>query len=373
MKNQFTTSYNILSGSLRPWLPENQDNEKFIHLLSTKIRSCKDDPQSFFKELGKAYTNLNISIEEKVLLEFSELATIQPNPDFLNINRSIDRSDYFNKQTEFYTYLIKNEYFSILNGIYTDILPLDEDDAKYKLYHIAKQIEELITHTVNVSDHDKSTNYIIDLLKLHLFNIYFELQRLFPDIIDFEVLSQNEVLHLISPDYEKERANPKSLAFYLDKYLQNIESKSVSAQPTTHAQEKEKEKKKDKDKPVFNVKKEDFRPGYRGKLSYDDILKKDKFALLEKHLFEYEFIDQDYNFTNKHERKKHLAAIIRLLISKDYFQKKNFKSRRKEFEPAKYRQYLDHRYNVNTSQQFSRIKSEDIEHIKTKYYWLNKI
>lgn len=367
MKHFFAASYHILSGSLRPWLPENKDDEKFS-LLITKIRNHKDDHQTFFKELGKAYKSLKIEIEAEVLTEFKELQIILPDPDLTRIHTSIDQPSFFDKKTEFYSSLLKNEYFAIINGIYNSIKTLEDEDAKYKLYHFFKKIEELAALTTSISDQSSSTIFIINLLKLHLFSIHNELKRIFPDIIDFDVSSQNEILYQISPDFESEKDKSNSLAFYLNLYINSIEStKESTPPPPLKTQDKE------EIPPKFVTIQKDFRPGYRGKLSYDDILKKQQFTRLEEHLYEYEFIDLDYNFKNKHERKKHLAAIIKILISKDYFKKKNMKSPRKEFDQANYRQYLDHRYNVNTSQQFSRIRAKDIEQVEFKYIWLNNV
>jgi hypothetical protein len=376
MNHFFESSYSILSGSLRPWLKENQDEEKFIHLLNARIRKNKDDHQSFFRELGKAFKSLNINIEDEILSEALEFSKISTNSDLTHKSVPIDLPKFFNKQTEFYAYLIKNEYFSILNGIYSDITSLDEDHAKYKLYHIFKKIEELINHSGKVSNNDNITTFVITTLKLNLFHIYFETQRLFPQLIDFEVLAQSEVLHLLAPNFEDEKEKSNTFSFFLQKYLQNVSTFTTPPQPSPQPQAvvsdiKKPEKKQDK--PPFTVRKEDFRSGYSGKLSWDDITKKEQFSRFEERLYEYDFIDLDYNFTKVHDRKKELAAIIKLLIQKDYFKKTNRKRPKRNFDPAHYRQYLDHRYNTNTSQQFSRITDDEIKQVEYKYHWLNNI
>jgi hypothetical protein len=67
-----------------------------------------------------------------------------------------------------------------------------------------------------------------------------------------------------------------------------------------------------------------------------------------------------------------LAALYHILIQKNYFRKTNYKNGR-DFDRSHYRQYLDYRYNVDTSQQFRKCKPEDIQSFKYRYSWIDNI
>jgi hypothetical protein len=96
----------------------------------------------------------------------------------------------------------------------------------------------------------------------------------------------------------------------------------------------------------------DFRPEAKGVLSYDTIIKNPKrFAEFEEHLFLYGFIDEEYNFTNKHGMKSEMAQKYHQMIKEGYFFPRDFK-RFKDILPRDIRKFLDHRYLVNLDKQF---------------------
>jgi hypothetical protein len=183
---------------------------------------------------------------------------------------------------------------------------------------------------------------------------------------EFESISTDEALYIIDFDYTQNTNNHNSIVFLLSSYLQ-----SKTAPPPT--MKLEVQPTQETIKPAFLLRKSDFRTGYKGRFDYETIDKKALFERVEEFLYEYDFIDADYNFTNQHNKQKELAVIIRLLINKGFFKKRNLNHGRKDFEPFEYRQYLDNRYNVNTSQEFSRSSDEDINRIKTKYSFIDKL
>ena len=77
MNNYFSIANNILTGSLRPWSTENQDEEKFRHLLNHKLRQNKDNPAEFCRSAFSAYTSLNFATENENLEELKELAQVE--------------------------------------------------------------------------------------------------------------------------------------------------------------------------------------------------------------------------------------------------------------------------------------------------------
>ena len=119
----------------------------------------------------------------------------------------------------------------------------------------------------------------------------------------------------------------------------------------------------------------DFREGYKGYLSYDDIKDIERFKYLEELLYGDKLIDKDYNFIKAKGNKNDLAAIYKFIIREGYFRKNNYK-RRDNFQEYHYRQYLDHRYNVDTKQQFKKITDEQVKLIlqsKQFRYNFNKL
>lgn len=356
-------------GSFRPWKDVDENEKKYKLVLSNKVRQNRDNPQEFFKSLLAAFKDMTIKTDDGILTELKYLSNISIDPKLQPEINFIKFPRHYNKTSEFFLYLIKNYTVLTVNGVINELSSHNADyDIQYHAYRFLKVSKNQIEQTANSFPQDKQTSLILNYVRLSLFNIHFEIQNRYIDYLDTELLTIEETINMMDPDFENEKETPNSLAYCLNEYSNTIKQAVISSL----SRDSSKPNKKDKI-PEFVPRKEDFRPGYRGKLEFDDILKKQQFSRIEEYLYEYEFIDQDYNFTDKHDRKKQLAAIYRLLISKDYFRKKNFKSPRKEFEPSNYRQYLDHRYHVNTSQQFSRITTEDIEKVKFKYFWLNNI
>jgi hypothetical protein len=96
------------------------------------------------------------------------------------------------------------------------------------------------------------------------------------------------------------------------------------------------------------------------------------FTQFEKELFESKIINEEYEFQKKRGNQELLAAIYKILIQKKYFRDINAKNGR-AFDACHYRQYLDYRYQVDTSQQFRRCTQDDIQKFKQKHYWIDNI
>ncbi len=121
----------------------------------------------------------------------------------------------------------------------------------------------------------------------------------------------------------------------------------------------------------FSPIEKDFRGVYGGQLSYDDIKDVKKFKYLEEKLFEDNIINKDYTVQKIKGNKNNLAAIYKFMIREGYFAKINYK-RRDNFKEYHYRQYLDHRYDVDTTQQFKKITDEQVKtFLQSKQYRYN--
>jgi hypothetical protein len=105
----------------------------------------------------------------------------------------------------------------------------------------------------------------------------------------------------------------------------------------------------------FHIHFADFRPDKKGILSYETIIKNQKrFAEFEEYLYIYGFIDEDYNFTNKHGLKTELAQKYHDMIKEGCFMPRDFKLL-KDIKTRDIRKFLDHRYGVDLDKQFRNV------------------
>lgn len=222
MNNYFSIANNILTGSLRPWSTENQDEEKFRHLLNHKLRQNKDIPTEYCRSALNAFTSLNFATETENLEELKELAMVE-----ISYPINLEIPQFFNKKTEFYAYLIKNTFQCLQAGINETIERSDEIDATYKLYQLMSNLESLISIISNEKHTDGATNQILDTLRLYLFSTHATLTKKFSLYINFEVLSKNELLFQICPELESEKDNKSKPAYYLNQYISQQEQKTV--------------------------------------------------------------------------------------------------------------------------------------------------
>ncbi len=366
MKIKTSIFNNILFDELSPWQPNKIRENTFRDILNNKVRQNKDNPELFFKALIIALKNhlINLNIDHipssESIANLAKSAVLQT--DFSILQLPV----FYNKTTEFYYYLINNEIIRIKAAIASNVKKCpDIIDKEFQVVSLLKSLEYVLEQISLKNYDDRDSIYILNALKLALFRLYEEIKIVYPEFVGSEALTENETTNYIEPDFDANKNKPETLAYTISQYLTN--KKATNQKEVTIIKEDQKQ-----DKPLFIPNKTDFRSGYKGKLSYEDIRNVELFSEVEKKLYEYEYINLDYNFTNKHNKKKELAAIFKILISKKYFKEKNIKHHNK-FRDADYRQYLDHRYNVDTSQQFRKCAPADIDAMIKKYYWLDNL
>jgi hypothetical protein len=110
------------------------------------------------------------------------------------------------------------------------------------------------------------------------------------------------------------------------------------------------------------------------KLNYSVIRNPGMFENIEINLKEDGLIDMDYNFikSRKKQNNRKLAAIIKILIQKNYF-KKNIYGLKGDVTPNLIREYLENRYNANVSQEFRKITNDQIQEFKDQYRWIDQL
>jgi hypothetical protein len=366
MTNFSNIFQSILFSELRPWLPENINDKKF-RLILVKLRPYRTDLQSYYKNLhvvlNGIYPNINCksSMANVPLLKY----------EFPSYFEKLKPPIFYNSITEFYQCLIENECKRILAALFEKVRKLNNEiDTNYKVCKVLQSLQNYINQASKINKTDKQSTFVKTSLMINLFRLYNEIHFCFPGLSDVDLLSEDEIINLIVPDFDINKTNEKDISFSINQFfiLRESEMSRTIKEPAniTYSVNNEAEI------PPFHLKKSDFREGYKGRLSYEDIVNIGLFTSFETLLYNNGFIDINYNFTNKHNFKKELAAIYTILIHKKYFREKNYKHQGK-FRNADYRQYLDHRYNVDTSQQFRRSDTAYIKLVSDKYYWLDTL
>ena len=88
------------------------------------------------------------------------------------------------------------------------------------------KIESLIGIINNEQHNEKATNLILDTLSLNIFAIHTMLVNKFSSHIDFEVLSENEIMHQLCPELEAEKDDKSKLAYYVNQFISQQEKVS---------------------------------------------------------------------------------------------------------------------------------------------------
>ncbi len=360
---------NILFGELAPWKSENTAETKFRDILNNQVRINKDNPEQFFKALIKSLKDYSVSLKIDHLPNKERITNLAKFAELQTSFSMLILPGFYNKASEFYSYLISNETIRIRAAIATNVVKCKTTiDAEYQVCSLLRNLDYTIEQVAGKSNNDKLSLFVLHSLKISLFSLYEEIKKTFPAFIGTEALSENELINFIDSNFNSNKSIPETPAFTIHQY----QLAKTSKKQADLLIKQESKIEQVPEKPPFIPKQSDFRTVYKGKLSYNDVINSVLFTKLEEFLYNYDFIDLEYNFTNKHDKKKELASIYRILIQKKYFKEKNVKHQSK-FRDADYRQYLDHRYNVDTSQQFRKSTPEIIRSISDKYYWLDTL
>lgn len=348
MKNKLLLLDDILYKELRPWLPENNPDEKYASMVS-EVKAVEP------------------SFPMRYQLEFPRA---------------------FNFKTKYYQKLVTREMNKYCNRVLTLIAEEDNDMVRKfwindtlnkKLKSALKEVGKLIKEkqldmtyidpsksTFDMDTAHKTDTYIIQLLKCALIKIYLEIQHAFKDYCPDEMVIEDFYMQLLFEHIP------------IDSFIKEIPP-DIVIEPTWSEAEQPvfQDIKESKESEIYtNVdfipRQSDFRGAGPSPVSYAAIRNVDAFTQFEKELFESKIINEQYEFQKKRGNKEILAALYKILIQKNYFLKKNFK-RKSSFEEFHYRQYLDYRYQVDTSQQFRKCTQEDIEKFKYKYRWIENI
>lgn len=235
---------------------------------------------------------------------------------------------------EYYQRLIDNASINFFNEFQAEIRASKTREEKQYIIRCAiKQLNFYMLETLTWNERNSNT-YPDLIIKT---NMKHQLVRLYLEVMsETEELPTADNMDEVYQRYFNEPAPVPSV-------IHDATTVVRAMDPKANSSEEEKE---------FQIRLCDFRPEAKGILSYDTIIKNPKrFAEFEEHLFLYGFIDEEYNFTNKHGMKSEMAEKYHQMIKEGYFFPRDFK-RFKDILPRDIRKFLDHRYQVNLDKLF---------------------
>lgn len=338
MSFEFKVFNEIAAGSLRPWLTQDKTEQSYKSSLAdvqesyytfqplyqlefTKSLSAKrvyylrlaDNEATEYLNFLKAKIDQSINDEARIYLVTSALQKVLPSK--LNrISRLISENNYS-----------PDQYDPALKRLSKDILLAD-------------------------------ASFVFHYLKHSFIRLFLEIQDSYKDFVEDETYSAEDL--------------------YL-KYFNETEPEAsiIVDAPQIKIDRPDSPISKDVVEAVFNPIQGDFRKESKGVFDYEDIVTNPmRFAQFEKLLFSHEYIDVEYNFTNKHGFKVELAMIYHHLINLRYFNERLFGPTRK-ISHLHIRKFLDRRYATNVDKQFRNLKDnpKQVADFVEKHYWLSNL
>ena len=240
--------------------------------------------------------------------------------------------------------------FTTLTKVLTDKLGQIASEIERLNYSITNIDEKQVNKPIHLTLSEET--YIYQYLMLQLIQLFLNIQEAFEEYLSGDKIEEEDIYLKF---FNEIPPNPS--------FIKECEKLKIPIP----IRKKEKET-------HFNPICQDIFPVMKSKASYSIIYNPGLFADVERKLYEYEIIDLDYKFIkNKIQSNSTLlAAVYKVLIENNYFRKKILGTR-KSYSDLDIRKYLDERYSTDTSQQFRRIKNEEIEGAKIKLPWLEKI
>lgn len=182
----------ILFEDLRPWLQENQSDNKFKVKLTPSFKNPDKTAKAFDDSIIKALKDFkNTSSDNDYLFEIED-----DNKNFKTIEDEIlypllesDTPELTNNKVNFYFYLIRNESTRLINNLYKlSNLGISEKEKKYYLTNAITKINSLLKDNqgqrILISKNskinsDKTNDYILSLLNNTLIKLHLECKELF--------------------------------------------------------------------------------------------------------------------------------------------------------------------------------------------------
>jgi hypothetical protein len=247
MKIDLSIYNRILFGDLRPWLKENQSEEKFQQKLNPSFRATKGDITAFEKAINTALKDHPALLtEEDYILEIEEdkIKMTAVKDEIFEPLIDIDIPPHFNYKTEFYYYLIKNEGTRLMNNLNKAVQVCgNENEAKFlintTLLKVKTFLKDTATHLKQIGYSDnlrfdelpkdkneaqkKITSYILSALETTLMRLLLEMQQTFDAFISSKILTEDEIyisiLGRTPPSTEVHKLNVGMNDFKVKRYI----------------------------------------------------------------------------------------------------------------------------------------------------------
>ena len=337
MNTELDTFNRMLFLELRPWIFGRHPDLKFRQLLT---------------ELKKEY--------------------YQNQPEY-----ELDFIRPFNNNRRFFKALIESEGIRFLNQLDTNVKDAINENAKKYFVHFAltRTLSQKLKETAKViEERDYSPNqidpqrgapnrntklgnesYTIHFLKHQLVRLYMEVQEKYPLLLKEEFLSQDDI-YLTYFNHPSPKPS----------YIHEVQKFNVKK---TYTPDKAQGTK------VFRPIADDFRAEAKGILPFASIIKNPaRFESFESKLYDNGYIDENYNFINKHGFKNELAKIYLHLIGIGYFHKQ-LRPGNKKIKEVTIRKFLDHRYAADIDKQFRNFRKnpDAVVGFVDSQYWLSSL
>lgn len=335
MSFEFKVFNEIVTGSLRPWIAKDKSEQMYKSALA-------DVQQSYytFQPLYQLEFTKSLSVKRDYYLRLADNEAT----DYLNFFKAkIDQSINDDARIYLVTSALQKVLPSKLNRISRLISDYDYTPAQYDptLKRLSKDI--LLA----------DGSFVFHYLKHSFIRLYLEIQDNYKDFVADEIFSAEDL-------YLKffNEAEPEASII--------VEAHKIKLGQT------ERQTGKNIVEVSFNPIQADIRKESKGILDYPDIIKNPmRFAQFEKLLFSNGYIDEDYNFTNKHGYKIELAMIYRHLIKLGYFHAMSFQPT-KRITDLQIRKFLDYRYATDVDKQFRNLRDnpEQVADFVESHFWL---
>lgn len=124
-------------------------------------------------------------------------------------------------------------------------------DARYKILKVFKKIDSILNQLKEVTYKDRTTVFILDILKISLYFIHQEMLRLYTELIDFDVLSENELVDRITQEISDNKDNPSVIDGFISRYKESCRSLLKEKEKVERTTEKHKSEKLQKVEKLF--------------------------------------------------------------------------------------------------------------------------
>ena len=180
--------------------------------------------------------------------------------------------------------------------------------------------------------------WIIQYLKHQLIRLYLEIQDAYPEYLSDDPLTEQEIHSIYFTENSGENRIIKAPAVF-----KSSSGKALVAEPTN-----------------FEPLMRDVRETDNTILTYSEMIAcAEKFAAIEKLLFQEQLIDSKYDFIKKPKGNiKKLAAVYVTLVKKNYFNEFYFPGKMK-ITDLQVRKFLNYRYNATIDREFRNFRNKE--------------